>query len=72
MPSLDPRNFLNRARRGKTYGGPWCDHYARRLGDVGWICAEMAGPLAGGYPDGGRTFYVLFSDRHVRGAKHRP
>ena len=44
--------------------------HAGGLGDVGRVCAEMAGTIARRHPDRARTFCVLFSHRHLHHSQH--
>src|SRR5207247_556197 len=70
VPWGSSRNFLNHARPGEIHRDHRCDYDARRTGNVERVCAEMAGTLAGRYPDRARTFGILFPNRHLRHPQH--
>jgi uracil-DNA glycosylase len=72
VPSLSSRNFLNHARAGQIRRNHRCDHDTRGTGHVERLRSEMAGPIAGRYPDRARKFGILFSHRHLHHSQHRP
>ena len=72
VPSLDSRNFLNYARPWKIHPNHRCDYHGGGTGDVERFRAEMAGTIAGRYPDGEGAFGILFSDRHLHHSQHCP
>ena len=70
MPQLASRKFFNRARIGKVYHDYWRGGDACGSGDVERFRAKMAGPTARRHSDRARTFFVLFSHRHLHRSEH--
>src|SRR5262249_50191031 len=58
------------ARTGKIHCDYWRGCDARRSGDVERFRAKMVGTTTRGRSDRARTFFVLFSHRHVHHSHH--
>src|SRR5262249_15929813 len=72
VPPLSSRNFLNHARAGQIHRDHRCDHDAGGGRVMERIRSQMPRTTSGRYPRRARTFFVLFSYRHLDCPQYSP